>query len=90
MTQQHASLSRIALSVALATSLTAAPLATAAAEDETTTASTTEANAVSEEEKATDEEATVVIDAKAWTPTRRAMPKSSMRPRRPSWSDPLR
>ncbi len=69
MTQQHASLSRIALSVALATSLTAAPLATAAAEDETTTACTTEANAVSEEEKATDEEATVVIDAKAWTAT---------------------
>ena len=66
MTQQHASLSRIALSLALATSLTAAPLTTAAAENDTAATSATEAAATSEEE-AVDEESTVAIDPEAWT-----------------------
>ncbi len=68
MTHKHASLSRIALSLALAASLAAAPLAAAAAEDETAAAAgTTKEDAASEANKATEDEPTVVIDAKAWT-----------------------
>ncbi len=64
MTQQHASISRIALSLALAGSLTAAPFATALAEGEAATASTSEAATTSEGEGQT-----VTIDKEAWAAT---------------------
>ncbi len=70
MTQQHVSISHIALSLALATSLTATPFAAALAESTADAASATEKTAAAQSDEAADsEEETVTIDKEAWKAT---------------------